>query len=52
MDLDTILGCAVVFAAVFSVVWLYRRSSATIELIRRRRLHSLREIRRILRHGE
>ncbi len=52
MDLDVILGSAGVVAAVFAVAWLYWRSSVTIELIRRRRLHSLREIRRVLRHGE
>lgn len=52
MDRDIILGSCGVFVAVFVVVWLYLRSSATIEMIRRRNLRSLREITRELHHGD
>jgi len=52
MDWDLILGCGGVLASVLTVVWLYLRSSATIEMIHRRKLRSLREITRELHHGE
>jgi UPF0716 family protein affecting phage T7 exclusion len=52
MEWDIVLGCGVVIGAVGTVIWLYLRSVAVIEMIRRRNLRTSREIQRAMRHGE